>query len=81
MILREFIYFDNKSPGPIDDARYSAQNDTSVLRNKDTRKSRLTLKMINEIRKAAELHEKEKLEDLGLIRKMYAAPPAEAAPQ
>lgn len=81
MLLREFIYFDNKRPGPVDDLRYSSENDTSVLRSKDTRKTRLTLKMINEIRKASEAHEKEKQEELGLIRKMYAAPPAEGAPQ
>lgn len=77
MLLREFIYFDGNSSEPQEDDRYISQNDTSILRNTDTRKTRLTLKMIGEIRKASEAHEKEKQEELGLIRKMYAAPPPE----
>jgi hypothetical protein len=77
MLLKEFIYFDNKTSGPIEDGRYFSQNDSSILHNKDNRKTRLTLKMINQIRKAAEAHDKEKKEELGLIRKMYAAPPAQ----
>jgi hypothetical protein len=82
MLLREFIYFDEKSPSPKEDDRYLSQNDTSILRNTDTRKSRLTLGMINSLRRASEAHDKEKQEELGLIRKMYAAPPPEesAAP-
>ena len=76
MLLREFMYFDKKPLGMSEDDRYLSQNDTSILRNKDTRKTRLTLKMINEIRKAAEAHDKEKKEELGLVRKMYAMPPA-----
>ena len=47
---------------------------------KDLRKTRLTLRMINDIRRAAEAHDKEKREELGLVRKMYAAPPPDAAP-
>ncbi len=79
MLLREFIYFDNQNSDPNTDGRYISQNDTSVLRNKDTRKTRLTLRMINEIRKASESHDKEKKEELGLVRKMYALPPAPPA--
>ena len=79
MLLREFIYFNNETSGPQEDDRYLSQNDTSILRNTDTRKTRLTLKMIGEIRRASEAHEKEKQEELGLIRKMYAAPPPEQA--
>lgn len=74
MLLKEFIYFDNKSSGLSDDGRYLSQNDTSVLKSDDTRKTRLTLKMINDIRKASEAHSKEKQEELVLIRKMYAIP-------
>jgi hypothetical protein len=80
MFLREFIYFDREHSDPQDDNRYLSQNDTSVLKSSDLRKTRLTLKMINDIRKAAESHDKEKREELGLVRKMYAAPPPEAAP-
>ena len=79
MLLREFVYFDNKNVEPQDDNRYLSQNDTSVLKRKDLRKTRLTLKMLNELRKAGEAREKEKEEELGLVRKMYAAPPPEAA--
>ena len=75
------MYFDNKQSAPQDDNRYLSQNDTSVLKQKDLRKTRLTLKMLNDIRKAGEAHNKEHQEEIGLIRKMYAAPPAEAAPQ
>lgn len=62
-----------------DDNRYLSQNDISILKSSDLRKtSRLTLKMLNDLRKAGDAHEKEVKEELGLIRKMYAAPPPEA---
>lgn len=79
MILREFIYFDRDHADLQKDNRYISQNDTSILKSSDLRKTRLTLKMINDIRKAAEAHDKERREELGLVRKMYAAPPPEAA--
>jgi hypothetical protein len=79
MILREFIYFDREHAEPQDDNRYLSQNDSSILKKKDLRKTRLTLGMINEIRRAAESHDKERREELVLVRKMYAAPPPEAA--
>jgi hypothetical protein len=79
MILREFIYFDRDHRDPQEDNRYNSQNDTGILKSKDLRKTRLTLRMINDIRKAAEAHDKERREELGLVRKMYAAPPPEAA--
>ena len=81
MLLKEFIYFDKNRIDPVEDDRYLSQNDTTVLRNSDLRKTRLTLRMINDARKASEAHDKEKQEELGLIRKMYAAPPPEAAAQ
>ena len=80
MILKEFIYFDRDHADPQKDNRYLSHNDTSILKNKDLRKTRLTLRMINDIRRAAEAHDKEKREELGLVRKMYAAPPPDAAP-
>lgn len=79
MFLREFIYFDDKRPEPQQDNRYLSHNDTSVLRASDTRKTRLTLRMLNDARRASEAHEKEKQEELGLVRTMYAQPPAEQA--
>ena len=80
MLLNEFIYFDGKQSGQIDDLRYNTDNDTSVLKSKDLRKTRLTLRMLNDLRKAGDAREQEKKEELGLVRKMYAAPPPEAAP-
>ena len=73
------MYFDRDHSEPQENNRYLNQNDTSVLKNSDLRKTRLTLKDINMIRKAAEAHQKEEREELGLVRKMYAMPPPEAA--
>lgn len=73
------MYFDRTHSDPQENNRYLNQNDTSVLKNSDLRKTRLTLKDINMIRKAAEAHQKEEREELGLVRKMYAMPPPEAA--
>ena len=78
MILREFMYFDKKNADPVEDNRYLSQNDTSVLRKSDVRKTRLTLRMLNDLRKAGDAREQEKKEELGLVRKMYATPPPEA---
>lgn len=75
MILREFIYFNNKSAEMTDDNRYLSDNDTSVIGNDDVRKTRLTLKMLKELRLAGEAREKEYKEEMGLVRKMYAVPP------
>jgi hypothetical protein len=73
------MYFDKKNANPIEDNRYLSQNDTSVLRKSDVRKTRLTLRMLNDLRKAGDAREQEKKEELGLVRKMYATPPPEAA--
>jgi hypothetical protein len=82
MLLREFIYVNRTSSDYYqDDNRYLSGNDSDVLRSGDTRKVRLTLKMLGEIRRANEAHQKERREELVLVRKMYAAPPPEAAPQ
>jgi hypothetical protein len=79
MFLREFIYFDREHQGPQEDDRYQSQHDTSILRQTDLRKTRLTLGMLNDLRKAGDARAREKQEELGLVRKMYAAPPPEAA--
>lgn len=80
MFLREFIYFDKNRPDMVDDLRYESDKDTSVLGPDDMRKTRLTFKMLNDLRKAGDAREKERKEELGLVRKMYAAPPPEQAP-
>jgi hypothetical protein len=80
MFLREFIYFDRTQTEMVDDQRYNSDNDTSVLKSTDLRKTRLTLRMLNDLRKAGDAREVEQKEELALVRKMYAAPPPEAAP-
>ena len=79
MLLREFVYFNEKDPDQQDNKRYNPANDKSILSVKDTRKTRLTLGMINQLRQAGEAREQETMEDLQLIRAMYANPPPEQA--
>ena len=81
MLLREFVYFNDTDSDQQDDKRYDPENDSSILSVKDTRKTRLTLKMISQLRTAGEAREQETAEDLHLIRAMYANPAPEAAPQ
>jgi hypothetical protein len=63
MLLNEFIYFDGQQSDPVDDLRYNSDNDTSVLKSKDLRKTRLTLRMLNDLRKAGDAREQEKKEE------------------
>ena len=77
MLLKEFIYFDQDQAQMFDNDRYDPSHDTSVIKDKDLRKSRLTLGMLNDLRKAGDAREKETKEDLSLIRTMYATPAEE----
>jgi hypothetical protein len=79
MLLQEFIYFDRNHSEMNDDLRYKSKKDTSVLGTGDVRKTRLTLRMLNDLRRAGDARENERKEELALIRKMYAAPPPEEA--
>ena len=71
MILRELYYFDQKTMEPIEDNRYDAEDDTSVVDIDDTRKTRLTLRDINKARRAEEMHKQEATKDLEYVRSMY----------
>jgi hypothetical protein len=71
MILRELFYFDKETVEPIEDNRYEPQHDDSPLKASDTRKTKLTLRQINRIRKASELHKREQQEELMFVRQMY----------
>lgn len=71
MILRELFYFDKETIEPVDDNRYEADSDDSILKKSDTRKTKLTLRQINRIRKASELHNEESKRDLEFIKQMY----------
>ena len=78
MILRELFYFNRETADMEQDDRYMSKDDTSALDIEDTRKTRLTLGQINELRRASELHIKEQQAEMEFIARMYAAP-AEAA--
>ena len=77
MILNELFYFNNNTTEMSQDDRYDADHDDSVLKKRNKRKVRLTLKQINRIRKASDLHELEHAKDVEFVSKMYAPPPAE----
>lgn len=79
MLLQEFIYFDKDKRDLRNNDRYDSSDDVSVLKSSDLRKSRLTLKMLNDLRKAGDAREQESRSDLELVRTMYATPtePAE----
>lgn len=71
MILRELFYFDPETLEPVQNDRYEPQYDESPIKASDTRKTKLTLRQINRIRKASQLHNKEAQEELQFIRQMY----------
>ena len=79
MLLREFLYFNDQINDFAVDRRYDNSNDSSVLKASDTRKIRLTLRQINELRMQAEARTAEQQSELEFIRQMYATPaePAE----
>jgi hypothetical protein len=75
MILRELFYFDQDSKNLSNDMRYDGERDSLMpLKRKDTRKTRLTLKQINEIRRASEQHILEQEKELEFIEQMYKTP-------
>ena len=79
MILRELFYADKDMKAISNDLQYSSSHDDSPLKRKDTRKTRLSLKQINELRKASEAHILEQEKDLELVSSMYMTPAAPAA--
>lgn len=78
MNLREFFYFDKDTFATGPDDRYDPSRDISVKTFNDTRKTRLTLIQINELRKASELHNEESERELEFVAKMYGTPPEAA---
>jgi len=74
MLLNEFIYFNSTHADLKDDERYNPLEDTSVITARDLRKTRLTLDMINNLRKAGDAREKEQKEHLDFVKVMYATP-------
>jgi hypothetical protein len=74
MLLNEFFYFDNDSNDFAKDRRYNNSRDSSVVKRDDTRKTRLTLRQINQLRMQSEAHEMEKQTELSFIQQMYGTP-------
>jgi hypothetical protein len=74
MILRELFHFDGDAKSLANDFRYTGDRDQSPLKRKDTRKTRLTLRQINELRKSSELHILEQEKELEFIEQMYKTP-------
>ena len=79
MLLKEFFYCDKNGNDFEDDKRYSAQRDISVIKPSDTRKTRLTLSQLNQIRRTAEAREVEQAKELEFIQMMYGQPVQEEA--
>ena len=69
MQLRELFYFDKETLEPGEQKGYDPSYDQSIVG--DTRKTRLTLRQINKIRKASELHKEEQEKELHFVRQMY----------
>jgi len=78
MILRELFNMSDAGRN-VNDMRYDPTRDQSVMRKSDTRKTRLTLSQINELRKGSEAHILEQENELAFINKMYAKPPPQPA--
>ena len=71
MQLRELFYFDTETLEPGEQKGYDPSYDQSIVTKDDTRKTRLTLRQINKIRKASELHKEEQEKELHFVRQMY----------
>jgi hypothetical protein len=78
MILRELFYFDRKTAESSQDDTYIADRDTGAMNLDDTRKTRLTLRQINELRRASDQHVAEEQAEIEFISRMYASPPPAA---
>ena len=74
MLLLEFLYFNDSHNEFAVDRRYDNKNDSSVVKQSDTRKIRLTLRQINQLRMTSEAHNTELASEAGFISQMYANP-------
>lgn len=79
MILRELFYIDPDTREQANDLRYTPSRDIDTMHRTDTRKTRLTLGQLNELRKNSEAHILDQERELAFIHTMYAAPPPQAA--
>lgn len=74
MILRELFYIDPDTRRNANDLRYDSNRDSTTLHRNDTRKTRLTLKQLNELRRSSEAHILEQESELEFIQSMYMNP-------
>ena len=72
MQLREF--FTHTQDGFEQDKSYDPEKDISILDKDDTRKTRLTLDDINQMRLASEEHDAQQKEEAEFVQKMYGQP-------
>ncbi len=79
MILRELFYIDKDKRALSNDMRYEPRRDITGISKDDTRKTRLTLEQINQLRKASEAHILEQEQELQFVKTMYGAPPTPPA--
>jgi hypothetical protein len=79
MLLNEFFHFNDATNDFAQDRRYDSGRDSSVVKRSDTRKIRLTLRQINQLRLQAEAHQLEQESELGFIKQMYGTPVGEEA--
>jgi hypothetical protein len=79
MILRELFYADKDTKSIASDMRYSPDRNIDNMSRDDTRKTRLTLGQINQLRKASDQHILEQEKELSFIEQMYATPAQPAA--
>jgi hypothetical protein len=80
MLLLEFLYFNDNNNDFAVDRRYDSSRDSSVIKKSDTRKIRLTLRQINQLRQQSEAHEFEEQSEQEFIRQMYGTPVEAAQP-
>ena len=74
MLLLEFFHFNDNTNDYSNDRRYDSTRDSSILKKDDTRKVKLTLRQINQLRLSTEAHDSEKESETGFISQMYGTP-------
>tara|TARA_B100001287_G_scaffold263051_1_gene253560 strand:+ start:1281 stop:1523 length:243 start_codon:yes stop_codon:yes gene_type:complete len=72
--MKLFEFFNYTENGFEQDKNYEPDNDISILDKEDTRKTRLTLKDINQMRLASEEHDAQQKEEAKFVQKMYGQP-------
>ena len=77
MILRELFYYDQLTTEPVEQKQYDPSEDQSIMNLDDTRKTRLTLKQLNNMRRTAEAREIEQAKEIDFIQTMYGQPAQE----